>query len=82
LLRTRSTNLYWTGTVDYKRLTDDAAGVQIDDRNSESVSGGVRGDHLRADEKSSLVYLLTLTAGKLNDLRKEFSLTTDMPVLR
>jgi len=66
LLRTRSSNFYWTTSVDYKRLLDQAAGTEIDSRKSGSVSAGVRGDHLLAGDKSSLVYLLTLTGGRLD----------------
>jgi len=66
LLRTRESNLYWTATADYKRLLDQAAGTEIDSRKSEALSGGVRGDHLFGGGKGSLVYLATLSGGKLD----------------
>jgi hemolysin activation/secretion protein len=66
ILRSRSNNLYWTASADYKRLIDQAAGENIDSRDSKAGTLGVHGDHLLADEKSSLVYLATLTGGNLD----------------
>jgi hemolysin activation/secretion protein len=66
LLRTRDSNLYWTASVDYKRLLDQAAGTEIDSRQSGSVSGGVKGDRLFDGGKGSLVYLATVSGGKLD----------------
>jgi hemolysin activation/secretion protein len=66
LLRARDGNLYWTATVDYKHLLDKAAGTEIDSRQSGSASGGVRGDRLFSGGKGSLVYLATVTAGRLD----------------
>jgi hemolysin activation/secretion protein len=65
-LRTQRENFSWTGTVDFKKLHDSSAGVQITSRRSVAVSGGGQGNYQFADNKQYVDYALTLTVGNLD----------------